>query len=239
MGTESIDYLAVLADMEAKRAALDSAITHLRLFLAGQAGGVPLPAGGGTTSMPTGEIPAGAFLGKSIPDAAKLYLQIMKRKASTREIADGLRKGGMESTSSNFYGIVHAILDRSRKAGGEIVKLDKATWGLAEWYPAGVRTTATSQKRPTGKKRGRPKGKAVRTVQTPTEPQSNAGSPKPGLEQRIGVLLLADKAKTFTIAEIAAALGVKSQGLALALGRMAKKNMAIKTDGGYRFSAGA
>src|ERR1700679_3542787 len=73
---QQIDYSAVLADMEAKRTALDAAIASMRKFLNGQAGGsstgesVP-----GSASFPSGEIPTGAFLGKSIPEAATLYLQ--------------------------------------------------------------------------------------------------------------------------------------------------------------------
>jgi hypothetical protein len=52
--------------------------------------------------------------------------------------------------------------------------------------------------------------------------------------------LLSDQGKAFTLAEIAAALAIKTHGLALALGRMAKKNKAVKTDkGGYQaFSGG-
>ena len=101
MGMEQLDYSVVLADMEAKRAALDAAIASIKMYLVGQPGSTS--SASSSTSIPTGEIPAGAFLGKSIPDAATLYLKIMKRKATTREIADGLKRGGMESTSANFY----------------------------------------------------------------------------------------------------------------------------------------
>jgi len=238
MSTEAIDYSAVLADLESRRAALDAAITHLRMFLAGQGGNV---SGGGTQAsggvpIPTGEVPAGAFLGKSIPDAVKLYLQIMKRKATTREIAEALRRGGMESTSANFQGIVHAVINRYWKSGGDIIKLDKSTWGLAAWYPAGVRATA-QEKHPGGKKRGRPKSKVSRAPKQPEAPAT--GPSKPGLEQRIETLLVSDKGKSFTLAEIAAALGIKTHGLALALGRMEKKDKATKTTaGGYRAFGG-
>jgi hypothetical protein len=114
----------------------------------------------GVAANSTGEVPAGAFLAKSIPDAAVLYLQIMKRKATTKEVAEALKRGGMESTSSKFQNIVHAVLNRYWKSGGDIVKLDKSTWGLAAWYPSGVRATI-QDKRSSGKKRG-PKGRAAK-----------------------------------------------------------------------------
>jgi hypothetical protein len=179
-----------------------------------------------------GEIPEGAFLAKSIPEAAKLYLQIVKKKSTTRDIAEALRRGGMESTSTNFQGIVHAVINRYWKAGGDIVKLDKSTWGLAAWYPTGVRATAP-ERRPTGKKRGRPKGKTAKTPKEPLEPRPQAEPSKPGLEQQIEALFLADRPKTFTIDGIAGALGIKAKGLPLTLGRMVKKGKAQKTEGGY------
>jgi hypothetical protein len=230
MSTESIDYSAVLADLEAKRAALDAMILNLRLFLAGQTGASQLSSGSGVAANSTGEVPAGAFLGKSIPDAVKLYLQIMKRKATTREIAEALRRGGMESTSNNFNGIVHAVINRYWKGGGDIIKLDKSTWGLAAWYPSGVRATVP-EKRPTGKKRG-PKAKATKRAKEPAEP-------KRGLEQQIEAMLLSDRSKVFSVLQIAQTLGVKTHGLPLTLGRMVKKNKAERTGDGYRaFSSG-
>src|SRR6266852_4822406 len=111
MGVEQMDYAAIVADLEAKRNALDQTIAAFRaahaLGALGQAGEFPLPPNGlvpsvfgPSTFVPSvtgGEVPAGAFLGKSIPDATKLYLEIVKKKQTSREIAQALHKGGMET----------------------------------------------------------------------------------------------------------------------------------------------
>src|SRR5579864_1861905 len=106
---ETIDYAAFLADLEAKKASLEQAIIAVRSAIAMGAAGQPGDVSGiSSTSSPSvsslhnGEVPAGAFLGKSIPDAAKLYLEIVKKKQTSKEIADGLKRGGIESASKNF-----------------------------------------------------------------------------------------------------------------------------------------
>ena len=157
MGEENgntIDYRVVLADMEAKRAALDNAIASLRNALPaligpsvgdafpGLADGPPVVSLG---SAHSGEIPAGAFFKKSIIEAAKLYLSLVKRKKTTHEIAVALREGGMETHSKNFERMVGILLKRaSKSASGGIVKL-KDGWGLSDWYPAGFRITPGKQ----------------------------------------------------------------------------------------------
>lgn len=90
MAEEKMDYSSMLADMEAKKAALETAIASLRAALAAGALGAPgdLPVGA-AASLPTavsGDIPTGAFLGKSIPAAIKLYLAAMRKKCTTREM---------------------------------------------------------------------------------------------------------------------------------------------------------
>jgi hypothetical protein len=75
----------------------------------------------------------------------KLYLEIVKKKQTTREIAEALQKGGMESTSKkNWITIVHAALARARKAGA-LVKVG-SQWGLTGWYPKGVITAQQPDK---------------------------------------------------------------------------------------------
>src|SRR3984957_13537813 len=136
---EPFDYTAIIADLEAKKAALEATLTGLRAAQAvgalGQPGDAP---SGGITALPFGanggEVPVGAFLGRSIPEAARLCLQIVKRKMTTREIAEALKKGGIESTARNFPGQVHSILIRASKpSDSPIMKLDRSFWGLAEW----------------------------------------------------------------------------------------------------------
>lgn len=239
MSTEQIDYAAVLADMEAKRAALDAAIGHVRIFLAGQSSGVaPGSASGAGTNgaMSSGEIPAGAFLGKSIPEAALLFLEIVKRKATSKEIMEALKRGGMESTSTNFQGIVHACLDRYRKAGGEIVKLDRSTWGLAKWYPAGVRTVV-QEKRVPAKKKAKAKLKAKKK----TKPTSDTGPvevPKPeksGAQAMVEAHFAGHPNEEFSTAQLAKTLGIKVGSANLICAKLAHRGKLEKTEAGsYR-----
>lgn len=233
MGAEQIDYAAVLADMEAKRAALDGAIASMRIFLAGKvgAGDAQLPVASSGQSFSTGEVPAGAFLGKSIPDAAVLYLDIVKRKATSKEIMEALKRGGMESTSSNFQGIVHACLDRYRKAGGEIVKLDRSTWGLAKWYPAGVRAVA-HEKRIPAKKKGKAKAKESRESTGPVEvPKSE----KPGAQVLIEAHFESHPDQEFSTSELAQALNIKVGAANLICAKLVYRHKLQKTESGnYR-----
>ena len=152
MSTEPVDYMAILADLEAKKAALEHTIASFRQALSIGALGLNLTdASVGMQdavghSFSTGEVPDGAFLGKSISEAAKLYLEIVKKKQTTREIAEALQKGGMESTSKkNWFPIVHAAIVRAYKAGG-IVKVGNQ-WGLPGWYPKGIVAAQPSRKR--------------------------------------------------------------------------------------------
>ena len=80
------------------------------------------------------ELPQGALLGKSLPAAVRLWLESVRRKQTVREIANGLREGGVESTSTNFDNVVNGALHRL-KASGEVLRF-KDGWALAELYPA-------------------------------------------------------------------------------------------------------
>ncbi len=147
MSTDKIDYAAIIADLEAKRAALDNAITALKMVVASGALGsseglsyVNLTATLASPAASGGEIPDGAFHGKTVPAAIKLYLGLKHKKQTAREISDGLKKGGIESTSKWFDKIVYATLARLKKAG-EVVKVN-GHWGLREWFPALSRTGA-------------------------------------------------------------------------------------------------
>jgi len=117
-------YIAVLADLEARKVKIESMIEGIKSILA-QDGSVP-PDGGGSTS-----VGPSAFLGMSIPDAAKKHLAAVKQKKSTQEIIDALTAGGLPPSK---YTTVYAILARRQKQVGDIVNM-KGDWGLAEWYP--------------------------------------------------------------------------------------------------------
>jgi len=134
MSTPSIDYEAVLADLEAKKAHLESAIAAIRAVagMTGLGGPAPgsSPSGGGPVINGTKPAPD-AFLGKSIPEAAKMYLASQRRKLSTQELMDAMEAGGLPGSK---YATVYAILSRRENKVGDIINL-KGDWALAEWYP--------------------------------------------------------------------------------------------------------
>jgi len=117
-------YAAVLADLEARKAQIESAIAAIK-SIAAQGGGTS-PDGGGSTSIGPSE-----FLSMSIPDAAKKFLGRVKQKKSTQEIIDALTAGGLPPTK---YTTAYNILARRQKGVGDIVNM-KGDWALAEWYP--------------------------------------------------------------------------------------------------------
>lgn len=231
----TLDYAAFLADLEAKSGALDQLIASLRAVMAAGAlttsgSGPFVPLGDlMRTGAPGGEIPTGAFLGKSIPEAAKLCLQIVKRKMTTREIADALLKGGIETTSKNFPTILYTILFRASHAGMGIVKLDKH-WALADWYPAAMRTAQPQEKRKTATKRAsKAKSKAKAKEQQPIE-KAVEPSPQQPVQERI-VQALRSKPE-ITAQDIASSVGARIQTVHLVLAKLVNQKRAEKTAGG-------
>lgn len=130
MTTEVIDYELVLADLEAKRAALDSAIAGIRQMLSLGAQSATAANGGGRDST---IVESDTFFGMSIGDAAKKYLRMMKRKQPAAKIAEALDFGGLQHTSKSFPNTVRTTLIRLESEGA-VVQVGKE-WGLAEWYP--------------------------------------------------------------------------------------------------------
>lgn len=170
MAENIADYTAILADMEAKKAVLEQAITSLKVAIA--AGALGVTAGEALTlqssavvSLVPGsgssDIPKGAFLGKSVPEAVLLYFATVRKKCTGSEIEQGLKKGGIESTSKNFEVIVNNTLYRL-KAQGKVLRFDDG-WGLAEWYPEGFRSRIDQNSKAKGKKRGPKKKVKVKT----------------------------------------------------------------------------
>lgn len=128
MSDQPINYDAVLADLKARRAQLDSAISAIEA-ITGQAGTSPSGPGGGGY---VGGAPAhDAFIGMSIPDAAKKHLTAMRKKQSTQDLMTAMQAGGLPESK---YSTVYAILRRREKQVGDIINM-KGDWALQEWYP--------------------------------------------------------------------------------------------------------
>jgi hypothetical protein len=228
MGTETTDLVGILAKFEAMKAALEQSIAGLRNMIAlggGQigdmqaAGGVSVP--GLLSSGSDTSVPAGAFFGKSIPEATELYLAIVKGKRTSKDITDALKKGGVESKAKNFLQNVHSALDRARKTGNSnLVKLDRSTWGLKQWYPAGIGVGTSGGKR-NQKKKGTRKAKASGSPanETPTKKAN----------ERVLDFLRSGKKAEYGLMDVGGHLGMGMQGARLILGKLVKAGKVEKT----------
>jgi hypothetical protein len=141
MSDQPINYEAVLADLEARKTQLEAAISGIRLML-GQSGPGPTggPSGGGGSY--NGMTPAhDAFIGMSIPEAAKKHLTAVRKKLSTQELMTAMEAGGLPQSK---YNTVYAILRRRENQVGDIINM-KGDWALQEWYPNYRKKSAASE----------------------------------------------------------------------------------------------
>ncbi|HEY1755578.1 MAG TPA: hypothetical protein VGG72_09305 [Bryobacteraceae bacterium] len=231
---QTLDYAAMLADMEAKYAALGGAISSLRAALASGALGalsdVPTSStpGFGPISGGAGiSLPRGAFLGKAATEAIKLYLGAVRKKQTNKEIAQALRDGGLESTG-NFDNYVTGGLFRL-KNDGVVLRFDDG-WGLAEWYPESFRSRVT-EKTSGGQRKLRKKTQRKGKPKGPTE-----RAPKiAGLDERILELFEGQTGGGTLDAEIVASLlGANPGAVNMGFGRLRKKGKLEKVGDGYR-----
>jgi hypothetical protein len=238
MNAEGMDFSALLADWEAKRAALDAAIASLRAAIA--AGALTATVTGETSAFQaTGvvrqgtnaEIPNGAFHGKTVTAAIKAYLSAVRVKQSTRDIVEALKRGGTESTSDHFDNIVYNNLKRMHTVTGEIAKHGKL-WGLSEWLSPSMRPAPiqSQTKQRTGKrKRARTQARVVQRR------KGHANAEAPTLPSRMEEFLGAKPNETFTPSQIASALGVNPTDINVRLKKMVDRGRIVKVGPGkYR-----
>lgn len=232
----NLDYVTFIADLEAKRALLDSAIASLKAAVASGAIG---PVSGsmessglsvGTSLFHNGEIPAGAFLRKSIPEAARLYLSTVKKKQTTKEIADALLEGGMETNAKNFEVTVGTGLYRVSNKTGEFVRLKGGAWGLSEWYPSAMRVSPEKREKHKGRKprKSKPKEpKEPKVLMLPEKSQSTkaAEASSKKLSDRIVEMLNGHPNQEFTAKELSEKLGVNAKVVAMMMATLAKKKL--------------
>lgn len=124
MSDAPIDYDAVLADIDARIAKLQTTREGI-LELMAASGTAPSGGSGG------GKIAHDAFLQMSIPDATKKYLAMARQKKGTQAIIDALEQGGLPRS---VYSTVYAVLRRREKQIGDIINM-QGDWALAEWFP--------------------------------------------------------------------------------------------------------
>lgn len=124
-------YEAVLKDLYAKRDQIDQAIAAIE-GLSGASS--PRP-----PSTPVGRQDGvdgpGALLGMSIADATKKLLASKRKPLKNPEIVTLFKAGGLVLNSKDWTNTIGAVLTRRANEIGDIVKVDRGTWGLKEWYP--------------------------------------------------------------------------------------------------------
>lgn len=130
-------YEIVLADLLAKRDQIDNAINAIQALRGGPASAPAGAALAGSRQDPVNGEPleAGIFLGMTIPEAAKKLLTMKRRAMSNQDVVRELKAGGLVLMSADPQNTVGSVLTRRFKDVGDIVRVERGTWGLASWYP--------------------------------------------------------------------------------------------------------
>jgi hypothetical protein len=140
----AINYAAVLADLEAKRAELDAAIAAIKAIIR-QTGAMAATAAPVPRIAALSQVPPKAFAGLSTSAAARRLLEMMQRRLTMKEIMQGLQAGGLKP---NKYRNVYAILRQREAYKADVINVN-AKWGLAEWNPEiPPRSNLVPQKKP-------------------------------------------------------------------------------------------
>jgi hypothetical protein len=134
--TATDPYEVVLADLRAKKAQIEQAINAIEILR----GNAPSSTGSAASA---GEKPTvnldidspGAFLGMSIADAAKKLLAARRQPLKNPDIAAAFKRGGLVLNSKDAVNTIGSVLTRRANEVGDLVKVDRGTWGLKEWYP--------------------------------------------------------------------------------------------------------
>lgn len=127
-------YEAVLADLRSKRDQLDHAIAAIEAIRTG----APSPQSVASPAKSALNLPTegpGAFLGMTIVDAAKALLANRRQPLGNPEISAAFKAGGLVLTSADPVNTIGSVLTRRFNQVGDVVRVSRGMWGLAEWYP--------------------------------------------------------------------------------------------------------
>lgn len=129
-------YEVVLNDLRAKKAQIEQAISAIEAIRGGPSSGVPSMASTAKSASQNSDIDSpGAFLGMSIVDAAKKLLAAKRQPLRNPDIAAAFKRGGLAMNSKDAVNTIGSVLTRRANDVGDLVKVDRGTWGLKEWYP--------------------------------------------------------------------------------------------------------
>ena len=110
------------------------------------------------------DLPVGVFRDKSLREAIQIYLGAGRRKQTNKEIAVGLQKGGIATTSKFFEATVATALGRMKDDG--LVLRFPDGWDLSASYPDSLRNRL-DPKPAGGKRKGKKKQRPTPTEGTP------------------------------------------------------------------------
>lgn len=130
-------YEAVLADLRAKRDDIERVILTLESYRSGAPiVGVAKPEALKERAPTNGAVlGSGAFLGMNIVDATKALLASRRQQMSNPEIAAALKAGGLVMNSAQPANTIGSVLTRRFQQVGDVVRVGRGMWGLAEWHP--------------------------------------------------------------------------------------------------------
>ncbi len=169
MNGEQLDVDAMIADLEAKKAAIENAIMALRAIYPAEPSLGTILAGGPPASgkaVDPERIPTDAFFGmRSLAEAAKKYLSLVKRKQTTKEIVQALERGGFPHQSKSLYSTLYTALQREEeREGGDIVRIG-SEWAIASWYPGrGRRPKVGNEKQQEPEPKLAPTGTRIKAI---------------------------------------------------------------------------
>jgi hypothetical protein len=146
-------YAAALADLEAKRAEIDSTIATLKRLRGTPVGEAitadsskptskePVPVAAQEKTANTGIVlpkrvlmPESPYFGLNLPQAVAKALEIAKGPASVREVWAMLEADGYPSISESPVNGVHWALRRRMEKAGDIILIGRGKWALRSRY---------------------------------------------------------------------------------------------------------
>jgi hypothetical protein len=143
-------YEVVLRDLYAERDKINSAIAALEALRSSVGGTAAGSAAGASGTAPKQE-PGGGhdLLGMSIVDAAKKLLAAKRKPLRNPDIATLFKEGGLVLNSREPANTIGSVLTRRFMEVGDVVRVDRGTWGLKEWYPnRSFKTAARAESAP-------------------------------------------------------------------------------------------
>ena len=144
------------------------------------------------------DLPVGVFRDKSIREAIEIYLGAGRRPQANKEIAQGLQKGGIPTTSKYFEATVATALGRMKEDG--LVLRFSDGWDLAASYSDSFRSRVDKDTKATKPRR---KEKKVRARTAATKVANKA--PKKD-KTAIILKMIADGANGQSVSDLGAGL---------------------------------